>query len=141
MFYLGVSVILGRMPAEQITPLMKEICWLQVKPLCELLEVCQLKAHISYLSLGNLVMFKFISCAYLLIVYLVFIFLQNNVKVQKGTRTDPVYWLDRLAVIFRHTGPEVQNGAVHPCRDVVTEVLKLFMSIISSIGKPLIKCM
>ena len=80
----GVSVILGRLPAEQITPLMKEICWLQVKPLFELLE--------------------------------------SNVKIQKSTRTDPVYWLDRLAVIFRHTSPEVQNGAIHPCRDVVTEV-------------------
>lgn len=48
--------------------------------------------------------------------------LQNDIKVQKGTRTDPVFWLDRLAVIFRNTSPEVQNGAMHPCRDVLTEV-------------------
>lgn len=32
-------MILGRMPTDQITPLMKQICFLQVKPLCELLEV------------------------------------------------------------------------------------------------------
>lgn len=80
----GVSEILGRMPAEQIPPLMKEICWLQAKPLCELID--------------------------------------SDIKVQKGTRTDPVYWLDRLAVIFRNTSPGVQNGAVHPCREVLTEV-------------------
>ncbi|KAJ1519674.1 hypothetical protein ONE63_004939 [Megalurothrips usitatus] len=80
----GVSVILARMPADQITPLMKEICFLQVEPLVALLE--------------------------------------SDVKVSKGSRSDPVYWLDRLAVIFRNTSPEVQNGAVHPCRDVLTDV-------------------
>ncbi|KAE8750021.1 hypothetical protein FOCC_FOCC003145 [Frankliniella occidentalis] len=80
----GVAVILGRLPTDQITPRMKEICFLQVQPLCELLE--------------------------------------SDVKVQKATRTDPVYWLDRLAVIFRNTSPSVQNGTVHPCRDVLTEV-------------------
>lgn len=37
----GVSVILGRLPPEQIHQAMKEICWVQVKPLCELVQVRQ----------------------------------------------------------------------------------------------------
>lgn len=47
---------------------------------------------------------------------------QNDVKPEKGLKTDPAYWLDRLAVIFRHTNLEVENGAMHPCQAVVSEV-------------------
>jgi len=36
---VGVSVILGQMPADQIQRAMKEICWFQISPLCQLVEV------------------------------------------------------------------------------------------------------
>lgn len=80
----GVSVILGRMPPDQIQQAMKQICFFQINPLCQLVE--------------------------------------NDVKTEKGTKTDPVLWLDRLAAIFRHTKPVVENGEVHPCQSVITEV-------------------
>jgi hypothetical protein len=44
------------------------------------------------------------------------------VKTERGTKTDPALWVDRLAAIFRHTNPRVANGAVHPCQSVITEV-------------------
>lgn len=47
---------------------------------------------------------------------------QSDVKPERGTKSDPTLWLDRLAVIFRHTNPHVENGAVHPCQGVITEV-------------------
>ncbi|GFG31613.1 hypothetical protein Cfor_03192, partial [Coptotermes formosanus] len=80
----GVSVILGQMPADQIQHAMKEICWFQISPLCQLVE--------------------------------------NDVKTERGTKTDPALWVDRLAAIFRHTNPRVANGAVHPCQSVITEM-------------------
>uniref|UniRef100_A0A4W3H0L7 Transportin 3 n=1 Tax=Callorhinchus milii TaxID=7868 RepID=A0A4W3H0L7_CALMI len=39
-----------------------------------------------------------------------------------GLATDPTIWLDRLAVIFRHTNPIVENGQTHPCQKVIHEI-------------------
>lgn len=47
-------------------------------------------------------------------------------KTERGTKTDPALWVDRLAAIFRHTNPRVENGAVHPCQSVITEVRKIW---------------
>ncbi|XP_048839327.1 transportin-3 [Brienomyrus brachyistius] len=35
---------------------------------------------------------------------------------------DPTVWLDRLAVIFRHTNPIVENGQMHPCQKVIHDI-------------------
>ncbi|XP_009332458.1 PREDICTED: transportin-3, partial [Pygoscelis adeliae] len=39
-----------------------------------------------------------------------------------GLSSDPTVPLDRLAVIFRHTNPIVENGQIHPCQKVIQEV-------------------
>uniref|UniRef100_A0A673VZM3 Transportin-3 n=1 Tax=Salmo trutta TaxID=8032 RepID=A0A673VZM3_SALTR len=39
-----------------------------------------------------------------------------------GKAADPTVWLDRLAVIFRHTNPIVENGQTHPCQKVIQEI-------------------
>uniref|UniRef100_A0A8C3V1L8 Transportin 3 n=1 Tax=Catharus ustulatus TaxID=91951 RepID=A0A8C3V1L8_CATUS len=39
-----------------------------------------------------------------------------------GLSSDPTVPLDRLAVIFRHTNPIVENGQVHPCQKVIQEI-------------------
>ncbi|KAM3859139.1 transportin-3 isoform 2-T2 [Diretmus argenteus] len=39
-----------------------------------------------------------------------------------GKTADPTVWLDRLAVIFRHTNPIVENGQTHPCQKVIQEI-------------------
>ncbi|XP_077325623.1 transportin-3 isoform X3 [Lithobates pipiens] len=39
-----------------------------------------------------------------------------------GLSSDPTLFLDRLAVIFRHTIPSVENGQTHPCQKVIQEV-------------------
>ncbi|EOA96430.1 Transportin-3, partial [Anas platyrhynchos] len=41
---------------------------------------------------------------------------------QHGLSSDPTVPLDRLAVIFRHTNPIVENGQIHPCQKVIQEV-------------------
>lgn len=46
-------------------------------------------------------------------------------KTERGTNTDPVLWLDRLAAIFRYTNPSVENGATHPCLSIITEVIHI----------------
>ena len=35
----GVAVILAQLPSDQIHNAMKEICWFQIKPLCQLVQV------------------------------------------------------------------------------------------------------
>ncbi|XP_060229883.1 transportin-3 isoform X5 [Meriones unguiculatus] len=39
-----------------------------------------------------------------------------------GLSADPTVFLDRLAVIFRHTNPIVENGQTHPCQKVIQEI-------------------
>ncbi|NXX63482.1 TNPO3 protein, partial [Scopus umbretta] len=39
-----------------------------------------------------------------------------------GLSSDPTVPLDRLAVIFRHTNPVVENGQIHPCQKVIQEI-------------------
>uniref|UniRef100_A0A4X2K2B4 Transportin 3 n=1 Tax=Vombatus ursinus TaxID=29139 RepID=A0A4X2K2B4_VOMUR len=39
-----------------------------------------------------------------------------------GISSDPIVFLDRLAVIFRHTNPIVENGQTHPCQKVIQEI-------------------
>ncbi|XP_040858370.1 transportin-3 isoform X2 [Ochotona curzoniae] len=39
-----------------------------------------------------------------------------------GMSSDPSVFLDRLAVIFRHTNPIVENGQTHPCQKVIQEI-------------------
>ncbi|KAI0229589.1 Transportin-3 [Lamellibrachia satsuma] len=43
-------------------------------------------------------------------------------KIIAGSKEDPTNWIDRLAIIFRHTNPTVTNGQTHPCQPVVQEV-------------------
>ncbi|XP_056280903.1 transportin-3 [Pseudoliparis swirei] len=43
-------------------------------------------------------------------------------KSTNGKSADPTVWLDRLAVIFRHTNPIVENGQTHPCQKVIQEI-------------------
>ncbi|KAK2580863.1 hypothetical protein KPH14_005937 [Odynerus spinipes] len=81
----GVALILARLPRAEIAPAMKELCWFQAMPLCELM--------------------------------------QNKVPIERGTKTDPVIWLDRLAAIFRYTNPVPDDtNEPHPCQSVITEM-------------------
>ncbi|XP_023652672.1 transportin-3-like [Paramormyrops kingsleyae] len=43
-------------------------------------------------------------------------------QTSNGKSADPTVWLDRLAVIFRHTNPIVENGQTHPCQKVIQEI-------------------
>lgn len=47
--------------------------------------------------------------------------LSANVKVDKNQRSDPGFWLDRLAAILRHTNPDVRENDVHPCLAIMME--------------------
>lgn len=86
----GVAAILENIPPEQIQQALKDVCLIQVKPLCHLIE--------------------------------------NDVKPERGTKTDPAVWLDRLAAIFRHVNLQPQNGGVHPCQPVITEIWPVISS-------------
>ncbi|KAK2517234.1 Tnpo3 [Columba guinea] len=43
-------------------------------------------------------------------------------ELSNGLSSDPTMPLDRLAVIFRHTNPIVENGQIHPCQKVIQEI-------------------
>lgn len=89
----GVSIILARLPHEEIAPAMKELCWFQARPVCELIE-------------------------------------SRTIPLTRGSKTDPVVWLDRLAAIFRYTNPQIENeNQPHPCKDVVTEMWPVLSNI------------
>lgn len=81
----GVSIILARLPHEEITTAMRELCCFQASSLWALLA--------------------------------------DNIPIERGTKTDPVIWLDRLAAIFKHTNPQIDDpNKPHPCQSVVIEM-------------------
>jgi hypothetical protein len=47
----------------------------------------------------------------------------DRIPIERGTETDPVIWLDRLAAIFKHTNPQIDDSSKpHPCQSIVSEV-------------------
>lgn len=85
----GVAAVVSCMPYAELTAALREVCLLQVKPLCQLME--------------------------------------GDTIVIRGTKSDPVMWLDRLAAVFRNLNVKPTEQG-HPCRDVVTEVWPVLSS-------------
>lgn len=42
----GVSIIVARLPPEQLDPALRDICKCQVEPLCHLIEVCDCESFV-----------------------------------------------------------------------------------------------
>lgn len=81
----GVSLILARLPHDEITPAMRELCCFQASSLWRLIV--------------------------------------DRIPIERGTKTDPVIWLDRLAAIFKHTNPQIDDpNTPHPCQSIVSEM-------------------
>lgn len=89
----GISIIVGRLPIDQLTQPLQELCSFQIGPLRALVEA--------------------------------------NVKVERHQRSDPSYWLDRIAAIVRYTDPDVRENEVHPCFAVLCEVWPIISQIFS----------
>lgn len=83
---IGVSVVLARLPEEEVTRAMRELCGFHATSLWTLLS--------------------------------------DRIPIERGTKTDPVIWLDRLATVFKYTKPAVTEdpNKPHPCEGIVTEV-------------------
>lgn len=79
----GISIIIGRLPPEQLTTAMQELCGFQVRAL-------------SQLTSGE----------------------DDGLGLKKD-RHDPVFWVDRLASIYRHVNPTVSENEVNPCVFVI----------------------
>ncbi|XP_039484015.1 transportin-3 [Drosophila santomea] len=84
----GISLILTRLPREQLQPALREIVGFQLQPLAQLVD-----------STGG--------------------------SVQKGERTDPVYWIDRACAIIRHTNPDVPDNVEHPTVAILNDAWQL----------------
>uniref|UniRef100_A0A1B0GKH3 Putative nuclear transport regulator n=1 Tax=Lutzomyia longipalpis TaxID=7200 RepID=A0A1B0GKH3_LUTLO len=87
----GICIILSRLPSEEMTKATKEICGIQLTPLCQLLEC--------------------------------------DVKPERGKRSDPVFWIDRLAAILRHSNPNVREDEIHPMLSVLEEIWPVMSSV------------
>ncbi|XP_031829291.1 transportin 3 isoform X2 [Nomia melanderi] len=88
----GVAIIMSSLPRDEITQAMKELCWFQARPLCEIME--------------------------------------RRIPIEIGTKTDPLIWLDRLAAIFRHTDPRIDDpNEPHPCQSAVTEMWPILSNV------------
>ncbi|ODM90983.1 Transportin-3 [Orchesella cincta] len=84
----GVGHVVGTLPRDQLSQIIRQICWAQLHPLNQL---CDTDASSPY---------------------------------QKGTKSDPTFWIDRLAALFRNTS--VQNSrdgtmVEHPCKPAICE--------------------
>lgn len=89
----GISTITSRLPLEQLTPTLQEICSFQMQPLRALVD--------------------------------------SDVKVEVNKRSDPTFWLDRLAAVLRHTNPDLRDGEIHPCFTILSESWPIISSILN----------
>lgn len=48
--------------------------------------------------------------------------MEQNINVLRGTKTDPVVWLDRLSSVFRHVTVRLVEGETNPCKSIALEV-------------------
>jgi transportin-3 len=48
--------------------------------------------------------------------------IEQDVVPVRGTKSDPVLWLDRLSSVFRNVNVKAFEGQVHPCKPVIVEV-------------------
>ncbi|KAH8233997.1 hypothetical protein KR032_010147 [Drosophila birchii] len=49
----------------------------------------------------------------------------NAASVQRGERSDPVYWIDRACAIIRHTNPDVPDTVEHPTVAILNDAWQL----------------
>lgn len=80
----GVASIIGRLPHSEITPALLELCFMQLNPICHLIE--------------------------------------QDVEPIKGTKSDPVLWLDRLSSVLRYVNVHVAEGELNPCKPAIMEI-------------------
>ncbi|XP_071056779.1 transportin-3 isoform X2 [Onthophagus taurus] len=87
----GVAAIVSCMPHRDVTSALRELCYMQLTPLMQLIE-------------------------------------QDVVPV-RGTKSDPVLWVDRLAAIFKYVTISVEDGEQHPCKPIILEVWPIISKI------------
>ncbi|KAL7740044.1 hypothetical protein ACLKA6_016887 [Drosophila palustris] len=89
----GISLILTKLPREQVQPALREIVSFQLQPLAQLLE-------------------------------------SNQCQLEKGERSDPVYWIDRACAIIRHTNPDVPDNVEHPTVAILNDAWPLISQVL-----------
>lgn len=89
----GISLILTKLPREQLQPALREIVGFQLQPLALLLE-------------------------------------STHCQLEKGERSDPVYWIDRACAIIRHTNPDVPDNVEHPTVAILNDAWPLISRVL-----------
>ncbi|XP_064535375.1 transportin-3 [Drosophila montana] len=89
----GISLILTKLPREQLQPALREIVGFQLQPLAQLLE-------------------------------------SSHCPLEKGERSDPVYWIDRACAIIRHTNPDVPDNVEHPTVAILNDAWPLISRVL-----------
>lgn len=56
--------------------------------------------------------------------------LESNVKPEKGTRSDPSFWLDRLAALLQHTQVNIRENEIHPSVSIITDIWPVVSNIL-----------
>lgn len=70
----GVASIISQMPHASVTTAMRELCFMQLNPLCHIIE--------------------------------------KDIATVRGTKTDPVLWLDRLSSVLRYVVVTIREGKI-----------------------------
>lgn len=48
--------------------------------------------------------------------------LEKDIELERSQRSDPSFWLDRLAAILQHTQPNIKENEIHPSAIVLTDI-------------------
>lgn len=100
----GISIIVGRLPLDQMSQPLQQLCSFQVTPLRRILAEPNYPASTEP---------------------------SGNSKHEHNIRNDPSFWIDRLAAIIRYTDPDVRDTEVHPCLSVLCEIWPIISEILT----------
>lgn len=48
--------------------------------------------------------------------------IEKDIKIERGQRSDPSFWVDRLAAILHHTRPQLHENEIHPSTVVISDI-------------------
>lgn len=58
-----------------------------------------------------------------------------DVRIEPNTRSDPVFWIDRLAALLRHIVPDLRATDIHPCVPVLSQFWLVMSAILNKYQK------
>lgn len=126
----GISIIIGRLPIDQMSQPLEQLCSYQLGPLRQLLLEPNYERTSKFSMAFWFFYNSFSNLSSMFMSSIVAYFVSGDSKSEQNHRRDPSFWLDRVAAILRYTNPDVRDTEEHPCMRVMVVVWPIISEIL-----------